>query len=180
MATKGGKREGAGRKKKVVAIEYPVIAVHATYIPRETRGYTNRDELSAEICRRISLGEPLAQICRDAHMPERTVVYDWMKEDKDLAQRFARAREHGHDAIADECMQIADEATQDYKSSEKGMAFDAEHVQRSKLRIETRLKLLAKWDPKRYGEKQQVELSGKVDIASALLAARKRAGLKND
>jgi len=46
-----------------------------------------------------------------------------------------------------------------------------------KLQIETRLKLLAKWDPKRYGDLQKVEHSGSVDVAATLLAARKRAGL---
>jgi hypothetical protein len=35
---------------------------------------------------------------------------------------------------------------------------DREHVQRSKLRIETRLKLLAKWNPKKWGDK--LELAG--------------------
>ena len=34
--------------------------------------------------------------------------------------------------------------------------FDSEHVQRSKLRVETRLKLLAKWDPRRYGDRLQL------------------------
>jgi hypothetical protein len=29
-----------------------------------------------------------------------------------------------------------------------------------KLQIETRLKLLAKWDPKRYGERMATEISG--------------------
>jgi hypothetical protein len=33
---------------------------------------------------------------------------------------------------------------------------NSEHIQRSKLRIETRLKLLAKWNPKKYGERVQV------------------------
>lgn len=37
---------------------------------------------------------------------------------------------------------------------------DKEWMLRSKLRVETRLKLLAKWDPKRYGEKITQEISG--------------------
>jgi hypothetical protein len=32
-------------------------------------------------------------------------------------------------------------------------AGDSEWISRSRLRVETRLKLLAKWDPKRYGDK---------------------------
>jgi len=138
--------------------------------------YADREALVDEICARLSKGEPLAQICRDVHMPERTVVYDWANADKDIAQRIAHARNIGYDAIADDCFVIADDTTKDYKQTKKGLAFDPEHVQRSKLRIETRLKLLAKWDPKRYGERQHVEHSGSIDSATTIIEARKRSG----
>jgi hypothetical protein len=39
---------------------------------------------------------------------------------------------------------------------------DGGDVQNRKLRIETRLKLLAKWDPKRYGER--VAVGGAEDM----------------
>ena len=136
--------------------------------------YADRDKLILEICERLSRGEPLAQICRDAHMPERTQVYEWINKDEEAAQRIAHARGIGYDAIADDCFVIADESSKDYRLTDKGLAFDAEHVQRSKLRIETRLKLLAKWDPKRYGERQQVEHSGSIDSATTILAARRQ------
>ncbi len=139
--------------------------------------YKNRNELVAEICERIGRGEPLAQICRDEHMPSVRVVSDWTREDEGISASIARARLDGFDAIAADCLEIADDKTQDYKPSDKGPAFDAEHVQRSKLRVETRLKLLAKWDPKRYGERQHVEHSGGVDIASTILESRKRSGI---
>jgi hypothetical protein len=45
--------------------------------------------------------------------------------------------------------------------TEHGPRLNAEHVQRSKLRIETRLKLLAKWNPKKYGER--VAVAGDAD-----------------
>jgi hypothetical protein len=84
--------------------------------------------------------------------------YQILAADEALAGRFARAREEGFDAIAEEALEIADDGTNDWKTREKesGETYEAlnhEHVQRSKLRVETRLKLLAKWDPKRYGEK---------------------------
>jgi hypothetical protein len=108
-------------------------------------------------------------------MPERTVVYDWLKENKEYAQRIAHARDLGFDAIAESCMDIADSPM---PSTDNG-ATDSGAVQHAKLRVETRLKLLAKWDPKRYGDKQQIEHSGAVDIAAGLLAARKRSGLSS-
>ncbi len=88
----------------------------------------------------IARGIPLAQICRDLKI-DRTIVYDWRKQDPDLDQRIARARDIGFDAIADDCLAIADEKSDDPASR--------------RVRVETRLKLLAKWDPRRYGEKVQ-------------------------
>lgn len=106
-------------------------------------------------------------------MPDRTTVWDWTQANKELSQRIAHARDVGFDAIAEECLGIADEPmpTTQFGTTDGGA------VQHAKLKIETRLKLLAKWDPKRYGDKQQIEHSGAVDIASTLLAARKRSGI---
>jgi hypothetical protein len=105
----------------------------------------------------ISDGIPLRQLAR-MHGFSKSRWYQILAADEALAGRFARAREEGFDAIAEEALEIADDGTNDWKTREKesGETYEAlnhEHVQRSKLRVETRLKLLAKWDPKRYGEK---------------------------
>lgn len=115
-------------------------------------------EIETEICERLSAGTPLAVICRDEHMPSRSTVYEWLEKDTTLSGRFAGARARGFDAIAEDCLAIADDGSNDYvtKTGADGKeyeAVDAEHIQRSKLRVDTRLKLLAKWDPKRYGER---------------------------
>lgn len=114
-------------------------------------------EIIDEICERMSAGEPLAAICRSEHMPGLRTVYDWAERDADLSARIARAREEGEDAIAAECLTIADNATNDWMERNgqdaPGYSLNGEHVQRSKLRIDTRLKLLAKWNPKKYGER---------------------------
>lgn len=90
-------------------------------------------------------------------MPGLRTVYDWAEADADLSARIARAREEGEDAIAAECLTIADDATNDWMErsgqDSPGYTINGEHVQRSKLRIDTRLKLLAKWNPRKYGER---------------------------
>jgi hypothetical protein len=118
-------------------------------------------ELADEICERLSVGEPLAQICRDDHMPAVRTVYDWQKAHSDFSTSIARAREEGFDHIAVDCLHIADDNRKDTRllGGEGEDAYEApdhDWISRSKLRIETRLKLLAKWDPKRYGDKQEV------------------------
>jgi hypothetical protein len=126
-------------------------------------------ELCDEICERLSNGEPLRQICRDEHMPTWRSVYDWLGKYPDFASAIARARELGYDAIAEECFEIADDAKNDWmekfgKDGSPGYELNGDHVQRSKLRIWTRTQLLAKWSPKKYGDKQQIDLNAKVNI----------------
>ena len=97
-------------------------------------------------------------------MPCRSTVYEWMKENEQFSGRITRAREAGFDAIAEECLQIADFTGDDTIQTEFGPVPDKEWIMRSKLRVETRLKLLSKWDPKRYGDKVQTELSGELNV----------------
>lgn len=119
------------------------------------------EALAAEICERMSNGEPLRAICRDEHMPSWGAVYAWMVEREEFAQRIARARELGADAIAEEALRIADtplegveteeDADGKVKSTKRG-----DMLGHRKLQIETRLKLLAKWSPKKYGDRTVV------------------------
>jgi len=117
-------------------------------------------EVADEICERLSQGEPLRQICRDDRMPAWQTVYGWKAAHEEFSKRIASAREAGFDAIAEECLDIADETAFDTVSTEHGDRANTEWISRSKLRVETRLKLLAKWDPKRYGDKITQELTG--------------------
>jgi hypothetical protein len=128
--------------------------------------------IADEIASRIATGETLRAICREDGMPCWRTVYDWINSNPEFAARIAQARETGYDAIAEEAMAIADEPP---PSTQFGTT-DGGAVQHAKLRIETRLKLLAKWSPKKYGDKQQIEHSGQIDVAQAILAARKRGG----
>ena len=124
-------------------------------------------ELAAEICERLGNGEPLRQICRDAHMPAWQKIYEWMGKDDALGERgtglsgaIARAREVGQDAIAE---QIWLDMIQEPERilSEGGGRIDPGFVQWQKAKAEIGLKLLAKWNPKRYGDR--VALAGDAD-----------------
>lgn len=121
-------------------------------------------ELADEICERLSKGEPLTQICRSEHMPDRTTVHDWRAANEEFSQRFARAKDDGYDSIAMDCLHIADETGKDTKYTEHGEQADSEWITRSRLRVDTRLKLLAKWDPKRYGDKIEHDVQGAIKV----------------
>ena len=116
------------------------------------------------ICAQIADGMPLRVICRQEGMPAWRTVYQWIEADPEFAARMEKARLLGYDAIAEEALEIADDGRNDWMEREgddgDGYKLNGEHVQRSKLRIETRLKLLAKWHPKKYGEKVTQEHTG--------------------
>lgn len=126
-----------------------------------TQQYHQKDHEQA-IIDWISEGKTLRDYCRQEGSPSFYVVYNWLNADDNFAQRFARAREIGHDVIAEEALAIADDASNDWMEQldsddqPVGWKLNGDHVQRSKLRIETRLKLLAKWNPKRYGDKLEL------------------------
>jgi hypothetical protein len=113
-------------------------------------------EIVERICEGLSKGTPLTIVCSTDDMPHDDAVRDLQAADPRVAQAIARARARGWDAIALEAREIADDGSRDYKEieTERGtkVVVDYDNIQRSKLRVETRLKLLAKWDPKRYGE----------------------------
>ena len=121
-------------------------------------------EIARIICEQLSEGIPLRQICRENEgFPAWRTVYDWMKKDDSLGKdgvglsaSIAHAREIGYDALAEECLQIADniELGQKQVMTDEGAATTIEDMLgHRKLRIETRLKLLAKFHPTKYGEK---------------------------
>lgn len=127
------------------------------------------EALAAEICARLGKGEPLAHICRDRHMPEVRTVSHWKESHPTFLADFARARDEGFDAIAAECLEIANTQVKGEirKRTPKGIEVTTEDMLgHRKLQIETRLKLLAKWDPKRYGDKIDLNAnhSGEIKI----------------
>lgn len=110
----------------------------------------------------LSRGIPLAELCRNEGMPHPSTVRDWAAARPDFGLAISRARDDGEDVIAVDCLAIADDARNDYMESlddggKKSWKLNGEHIQRSKLRIETRLKLLAKWNPKKYGESLKLQ-----------------------
>ena len=109
----------------------------------------------------IESGNTLRSYCRQEGKPSDGTVYDWLEDDakreKVESSRFAHARDIGEEVILQECMEIADTPQVGEIVTEKGDGTvevkRTDMIEHRKLRIETRLKLLAKWNPKKYGDK---------------------------
>lgn len=129
-------------------------------------------EVAGAICERIANGEPLKRICADELMPHYSTVRSWMVDKPEFSVLSARAYETGCHALADECLDIADTAKNDWMELEEnddvGYRLNGENIQRSKLRIDTRMRLIGKWLPKVYGDKQHIEHSGKLGLESLI------------
>ena len=114
-------------------------------------------EVVDEILDRLSRGQPLSKICSDDHMPSFMTVFRWEKDDPEFRELSTYAREVGTHYLAGECLTIADQGLLD--------------PQDRRIRIDTRLRLIGKWNAKSYGEKveQNVNHSGTVTLAPGRL-----------
>jgi hypothetical protein len=123
-------------------------------------------EIGSAICAEIALGYSLRTICTTGSMPCVATIFNWLRVHPEFLEQYTRAKEEQADALAEEMLDIADDGTNDWvekngKDGKPFIALDAEHVQRSRLRIETRKWIASKLKPKKYGEKVNVEATGK-------------------
>lgn len=125
------------------------------------------DDSKAEtICAQLAEGMSLREICRQDGMPDKATVMRWLHSNEGFRDQYARAKEIGIEAIAEDILDIADDASNDWMErrgsdgESAGWQLNGEHVQRSRVRIDARKWLLSKLAPKKYGEKVQQELSG--------------------
>ena len=125
------------------------------------------DQATADlICERLAEGESLRTICRSDGMPSRTEVFRWLADDANAAFRdqYARAKEFGIEAMADDIQEISDDARNDWMEANgednAGWRANGEHIQRSRLRVDSRKWILSKLAPKKYGDKIEQTIGG--------------------
>lgn len=137
--------------------------------PKIGRPSSFTQEIADTICERIATGESLRRICDDADMPSQPAVFRWIAANEEFRKQYALAREAQADALFDESLDIADNGRNDWMErhgeDDAGWQANGEHIQRSKLRIETRRWMAGKLRPKVYGDKQTVEhgVTGEVN-----------------
>lgn len=112
-------------------------------------------ELGAKVCECLASGKSLLATCRELGISYEQ-ARSWERLEPEHATNSARAREVGCHALADECLEIADESSSDYMQRGDVEVTNNEAIQRSRLRIDTRMRLIGKWLPNIYGEKVAV------------------------
>jgi hypothetical protein len=121
------------------------------------------------------MGKSLRTVCKSDSLPSVKTIFNWFRTNEGFLQQYTRAKEESADAHSDEMLDIADDGTNDWmdvwnpRTQEYDRVLDREHVERSKLRIDTRKWLVSKLKPKKYGDKLDLTNNGK-DLPTPLLA----------
>ena len=97
-------------------------------------------ELAAAICKRVSEGEPLRQVCRDQGMPPESSVRQWSRDDRNgFAAQYQAARMMQVESWADEIIMTGNR--DDLEPHDK------------RVRCDNLKWLLSKLAPKKFGER---------------------------
>lgn len=137
------------------------------------------EEVLNEICLRTSEGTSLRQLGRQKDMPSLHAIRKRLVEDSEFAKRYALAREGMYQTWAEEILEISDDGTTDYvtkvgRNGHEYEAVDQEHIQRSRLRVDSRKWLLSKLMPKQYGDRVEHEHGGEVQHTVDITALSER------
>jgi hypothetical protein len=140
------------------------------------------DDLAAEICVRLSNGEPLRRICMDEKMPSQATVYVWLAKHPTFQEMYTRAREDQADTLADEIQAIADETPETRPVLNKqgepiGIELNSAYIQWQRNRVDARKWIAAKLKPRKYGDRithagdadNPVEVKADISIFDAML-----------
>lgn len=114
-------------------------------------------EAQAYICQEIALGRSLVSICKEPQMPAYSTVMEWRQEDEMFAEKYARAREDQADFLAEELVDIADQATD---------------ANLARLQIDARKWKAGKLKPKVYGDRVNLDADFNVKLDDGQVESR--------
>jgi hypothetical protein len=97
------------------------------------------------ICERMAEGASLRSVCKAADMPNTRTVLRWLENDGKLAAQYAEAQQLRAERYFDEIIDIADSKSD---------------PQKTRVQIDARKWVLARMNPKKYGDKFTQELTG--------------------
>ena len=122
-------------------------------------------EVVDRICDEIAKGRSVNNICQvESWAPARVNFYEWMKEHEIVRNKYARAKELSAEYHAE---QIVDLTDAEPERDELGKV-DSNWTNLQRLRIDARKWTAAKLLPKKYGDKQIMEHTGKITLEQSI------------
>ncbi len=113
-----------------------------TYSPEEI------EKAKDQVCREIAEGKSLKAICEQDGVPHRDTIHQWLADDSAFSDKYVRAREDQADFYADEIIDIADTEPD---------------ANKARVRIDARKWKASKLQPKKYGDKVDLNVSGTLE-----------------
>lgn len=111
------------------------------------RPSTYSEEITDRICNLMTGGMSLRKICMQDDFPDAATVYRWLDKYEQFRDKYARAREAATEDMLEEILEIADSTEIDPNDK--------------RVRIDTRKWAMGKLKPKKYGERQIVDVGNK-------------------
>lgn len=148
--------------------------------PRKGEGRPSKytKELASRICQELALGYSMRTVCKNDWAPAMATIFSWLRDIKEFSEQYEKAKQEATDAMAEDILDIADDGTNDYVEKEVNgktvEVVNSEHIQRSRLRVDTRKWLMSKMKPKRYGDKMDVTSDGKeISVQGVIVQVKK-------
>lgn len=136
---------------------------------------SNQKEIKDAICHLISTTTyGLRKITELLHKeidnaPDLSTIMWWLVKDKAFSEQYAQAKESQCDLFAEELIDIADDSSLDMAFTEEGKPYvNKEHINRSRLRVDTRKWLLSKLKAKKYGDyvRSDINMDANINMRS--------------
>lgn len=117
-------------------------------------------EVESEIISLLSLGESVRQIGELDGMPDDRTIQRWIAADEAFASKCAHARAQSADIDVDEMRELADEEP----PTDAHGRMDSGFIAWKRNQISARQWRAEKLAPKKYGAKQEIDLTGNVTL----------------
>ena len=129
-------------------------------------------DMACEVLENTEQG--LDRICKafqkdDETFPDETTIRRWLKESDELAKQYAGAKENQVEKLVEQIIEISDDDSLDIAFTEEGKQYiDQQHIQRSRLRVDSRKWIASKLKPRKYGDRITNEHTGSITLLDIL------------
>lgn len=137
-----------------------------------------------EICEWVMKGKSLRAFCRQEDKPHLSSVFTWLAADKHFSERYAQAMDIRAEHLAEDIIEISDDSRNDTQVDDEGRTIvNHDHIQRAKLRVDSRKWIASHMAPKKYGDRLSTDVNHSgtietrqviVNVPAAIAKARPR------
>jgi hypothetical protein len=128
------------------------------------------------ICERVATHDCGLRVLSDMYddIPDKVTINIWRRKYPEFRSQYAQAKCEQIEFLTEDILEMADDGTNDWvayfdkNSGEMGWKVNSEHIQRSKLRIDTRKWMAARLAPKIYGDRKTEEQSNPQDTINKI------------